>query len=73
MTVKSISTSKNISIKTECDTAYTVEIRTYLGTVVFKDIITPFNKTITIKGLSKGKYIIQVSNNTTFLKKQISL
>ena len=73
MTVKSISTSKDIIIKTEHDTIYTVEISTYLGTIVFMDTITPVDKTIKIKGLSKGKYIIQISNNSSFTKEQISI
>ncbi len=73
MTVKSISTSKNITIKTDDNTVYLVEIRTFLGTTVFKDFINPVDKTIKIKGLNIGKYIIQISNDKKLTNQQIHL
>lgn len=73
MTVKSISTSKNITIKTGDSTVYLVEIRTFLGTTVFKDVIKPINKTIKIKGLNIGKYTIQISNNKKLTNQQIHI
>lgn len=73
MTIKSISTSKNIIIRTENDTVYLVEIRTFLGTTVFKDFIKPTNKTIKIKGLNIGKYTIQISNDKKLTNQQIHI
>ncbi|HIP36387.1 MAG TPA: T9SS type A sorting domain-containing protein [Crocinitomix sp.] len=73
MTVKSISTSKNITIKTENNSVYNIEICTYLGTTVFKDTILPKNKIITIKGLNSGKYIINISNELKLTKQQIEI
>jgi len=73
MTIKSISTSKNITIKTENNTVYLVEIRTFLGTTVFKDFIKPISKTIKIKGLNAGKYIIQISNDKKLTNQQIHI
>ncbi len=72
MTVKSISTSKNISIETENNSAYQIEICTFLGTTIFKDKILPKNKIINIKGLNAGKYIIHISNELKLIKKQIT-
>ncbi|MEE9349040.1 MAG: T9SS type A sorting domain-containing protein [Flavobacteriaceae bacterium] len=73
MTVKSISTLKNIRIETENDSNYTIEIRTYLGTTIFKDTILPKNKIISIKGLNPGKYIIHISNELKLIKRQINI
>jgi hypothetical protein len=73
MTVKSISTSKNILIKTENNAVYQIKISSILGTTIFKDTILPKNNTIEIKGLNPGKYIIQVSNDLIFTRRQINI
>lgn len=73
MTIKNISKSKNITIKTENNTVYLVEIRTFLGTTVFKDYINPINKIIKIKGLNPGKYTIQISNDKKLTNQQIHI
>jgi hypothetical protein len=71
--VKSISTTDNLIIKTKNNTNYLIEIRTYLGTTVFKDNISPKNNTIKITGLNPGKYIIHISNKYKSTKKQINI
>ncbi len=73
MIIKSMSTSKNISIKTERDTLCLVEICTFLGTTVFRDYIKPKDNKIKIKGLNTGKYIIHVSNDSKQISKQIKI
>ena len=73
MTVKSISTSKDIIINTENNTVYKIEICTFLGSTVFKDFIKPINKNIKIKGLNPGKYIIYISDENKLVKQQIKL
>ncbi len=73
MTTIRISTSKNIVINTENNRPHRVEISTYLGTLVFKKMISPNDKTIIIKGLNQGKYIIQVFDASKLEKKTIEL
>ncbi len=73
MTLKSISTSKDITIETDNNTLCTIEIYTYLGTIVYKDAILPKNKMINIKGLNPGKYIIHISNEFKLTKQQIQI
>jgi len=73
MTIKSISTSNNLTITTLSNTYYLIEICTYLGTIVFKDDIKPKDNKIIIKGLNPGKYVIQISNNSKLIKKQINI
>ncbi len=73
MSIKSISTSNNLIITTLNNTNYLIEIRTFLGTTVFKDSIKPANNTILIKGLNPGKYIIHISNDTKLIKRQIAI
>ena len=73
MSVKSISTSNNLTITTKNNKSYLIEIRTFLGTTVFKDSIKPENNTIKIKGLNAGKYIIHISNDATSIKQQIQI
>ena len=73
MVVKNISTSENFIIHTENNSVCTIEITTYLGTTVFKDTITPINKTIKIKGLNPGKYIVNISNNSKLLNNFLNI
>ncbi len=71
--MKSISTVSNLIIATEKNTNYLIEIRTYLGTTVFKDIIEPKKNRIEIKGLDPGKYIVHISNKTKSVQQQINI
>jgi len=73
MTLKCIITYNDLTIKTENNAEYVIEIRTYLGTTVFKDTIIPINKTITVKGLNAGKYIIHISNDNKIIEQQIKV
>jgi len=73
MTIKSISTSKNLTVTTLNNTVHLIDISTFLGTMVFKDNIKPKNNIIKIKGLNTGKYIIHISNNYRSTKQQINI
>ncbi|HHC78980.1 MAG TPA: T9SS type A sorting domain-containing protein [Flavobacteriia bacterium] len=73
MSIKSISTSNNLTITTVNNKNYLIEIRTFLGTTVFKDTVKPNNNTIQIKGLNPGKYIIHISNDANAIKQQIHI
>ena len=73
MIIKSIINSNDVLIETDSNLSCLIEISTFLGTLVFKDTITPVDNTIRIKGLTPGKYFLHISSEKKTIKHKISI